>query len=928
MAEPFFVWCDTTGLGRNVFVFFRRSFRLAGDPDQDSLEATLHLFADTRYRLWVNGAIVAYGPARFLPSHPEYDTVDLRPWLKKGFNTLVVEANTFGANNFQAMPSVGGFIAWGEVQTGDGQVDLSTPGEWKMLRTDAWDQEAPAYSFAQAPAEIVDMRVVPAGVHGPAFDDRHWPAPVVVERQDAWGEPAPRSIPMLTMDLYEPEKVLVHSPLADREEVVGARVPGEKPYAGGQRVRCCFGTYIFSPCEQDVTLGAFWGPLFLNGQEIASVRHAVVANRLDYPVWLRAGWNFLYGEPEIVSTRWGILIALPGGRGLVASADRDIDCPETMVFSQAVPEDVLCAARAAGVPTEISQMPVLDVPWHKARRGEPIPLPARLSGWDTPLSRVVEQPSTVRDLCVPAGRDWVVVFDFGKQFMGHIALDVESAPGTILDVAYDERLRADGLAAMFRANPAAVDNADRFVTSGGRERIEGFRSRGARYVQLAVRNAAEPVTLHSVAVRNTLYPMAPEGRFECSDPVLNWTWSAGVETIRITMETVLNADSWRERAMYCNDTVVIYNSLATFWSDPAMIRRCLRLYARSQSPEGLLCGVVPAWWTPGTGAVHFWTALVHDYVQRTADLELLRELWPNVLLALAAPQFTPGPRGLLGDEEQVVWFDQSPTAQSQTGENGVFNAHHYGALRRAADLAGMLNDGEAAAQFRARARRFKRAFQALWDEKTGRYATTLHDGRPDPGPAPHANVLALYYDLAEGDRAQAALAYVEDYLSDEKFLGTAHLELYFHFWALEVLYKHERVELAEHVMRRTWGHMKNAGAWALWEAIWFTQQDTGQLCQGWAAAPLIAMAHRVLGVRPTPGRPQEVLIAPTAATLTYARGAVAHPAGPIEVDWRLHEGAEGRWLELAVSAPRALEVRVAPEGPLAGIPVRATVRKP
>jgi len=204
----------------------------------------------------------------------------------------------------------------------------------------------------------------------------------------------------------------------------------------------------------------------------------------------------------------------------------------------------------------------------------------------------------------------------------------------------------------------------------------------------------------------------------------------------------------------------------------------------------------------------------------------------------------------------------------------------------------------------------------------------LHDGRPDPGPAPHANVLALYYDLAEGDRAQAALAYVEDYLSDEKFLGTAHLELYFHFWALEVLYKHERVELAEHVMRRTWGHMKNAGAWALWEAIWFTQQDTGQLCQGWAAAPLIAMAHRVLGVRPTPGRPQEVLIAPTAATLTYARGAVAHPAGPIEVDWRLHEGAEGRWLELAVSAPRALEVRVAPEGPLAGIPVRATVRKP
>ncbi len=56
-------------------------------------------------------------------------------------------------------------------------------------------------------------------------------------------------------------------------------------------------------------------------------------------------------------------------------------------------------------------------------------------------------------------------------------------------------------------------------------------------------------------------------------------------------------------------------------------------------------------------------------------------------------------------------------------------------------------------------------------------------------------------------------------------------------------------------------------------------------------------------------------------------GAVAHPAGPIEADRRLHKGDEGRRLELAVRAPGELEVRAAPEGPLAGIPVRATVHK-
>ena len=32
MTQPQFVWCDATGTGRNVFVLFRRSFTLQGDP--------------------------------------------------------------------------------------------------------------------------------------------------------------------------------------------------------------------------------------------------------------------------------------------------------------------------------------------------------------------------------------------------------------------------------------------------------------------------------------------------------------------------------------------------------------------------------------------------------------------------------------------------------------------------------------------------------------------------------------------------------------------------------------------------------------------------------------------------------------------------------------------------------------------------------
>lgn len=150
MPKPLFVWCDTAGTGRNVFVLFRRSLNLAGVPSKHMRQAMLHLFADTRYRLWVNGEVVAYGPARFLPTHPEYDSVDIRPWLRRGPNAVVVEANSFGESSNDSMPSVGGFVAWGKVQTDRGAIGLGTPGEWKMCRCDAWDADAPLYSFSQA----------------------------------------------------------------------------------------------------------------------------------------------------------------------------------------------------------------------------------------------------------------------------------------------------------------------------------------------------------------------------------------------------------------------------------------------------------------------------------------------------------------------------------------------------------------------------------------------------------------------------------------------------------------------------------------------------------------------------------------------------------------------------------------------------------
>ena len=72
-----FVWKDAQGEGRQQTVLFRRSFELDNLPDK----ALFHLFADSRYHLYVNGVHVNFGPSRFYPAHPDFDSHDLARYL-------------------------------------------------------------------------------------------------------------------------------------------------------------------------------------------------------------------------------------------------------------------------------------------------------------------------------------------------------------------------------------------------------------------------------------------------------------------------------------------------------------------------------------------------------------------------------------------------------------------------------------------------------------------------------------------------------------------------------------------------------------------------------------------------------------------------------------------------------------------------------
>lgn len=74
------------------FVLFRKKFTLSQVPASESL---LHVSADTRYRLFLNGESISFGPAKSYLSQWYYDTINITPHLKSGVNVLAAKVLRF-----------------------------------------------------------------------------------------------------------------------------------------------------------------------------------------------------------------------------------------------------------------------------------------------------------------------------------------------------------------------------------------------------------------------------------------------------------------------------------------------------------------------------------------------------------------------------------------------------------------------------------------------------------------------------------------------------------------------------------------------------------------------------------------------------------------------------------------------------------------
>lgn len=155
---------------------YRKDIQLSEQPDH----FIIHISADNRYRLFVNGTAVCDGPAKGDFLHWQYETTDIAKYLKKGSNTLAAQVYNFGEyKSVSQFSRTTAFILQGD---NENEFAINTDNSWKVFQNKAChpipvDGKRVHGFYVVGPCDSIVAQDYPWGWEQPYFDDSKWVHP-------------------------------------------------------------------------------------------------------------------------------------------------------------------------------------------------------------------------------------------------------------------------------------------------------------------------------------------------------------------------------------------------------------------------------------------------------------------------------------------------------------------------------------------------------------------------------------------------------------------------------------------------------------------------------------------------------------------------------------------------------------------------------
>ncbi|MBW5449078.1 Bacterial alpha-L-rhamnosidase [Cohnella sp. CFH 77786] len=939
------IWGGTAESPRNEWRCFRGRFDCRADEAEG---VNLHISADSRYVLYVNGVYVGRGPVRSWPKEQSYDTYAIGHLLRPdGDNTVAALVMHFGVSNFYYLRGRGGLLA--EIER-NGEVLGGTGTGWKTAKHEALQANSPRMSCQQGFAEVYDARMWDDRWLEPSFDDAGWQDASVIGKAGCmpWTNLRARDIPFLTEEKRYPASIAALSRVTTPRysAVIDLRpqmIPGSVNHANPVGFTGYLATVLILQDDGDVTIG-FPGGVHADGLWVDGLpcgpwtgepperygrlrltkgEHLVL---IDVTTPSMHGWGFHLGIDGAVPFTMRSPLESGDGNGKVPfvavgpfdTREDSLDDAKSRKLRTEDPEFV----RAAGMSSAEQLLTLED--W--IRPVDPVLYTEDdvfgANVWKTSAERRAVPPA-YRNAILPVpepavisafeeGGDLELVIDLGAESSGFVGFEVEAEEGTVLDVYGVEYWRKDYVQHTF-----GLDNTIRYVCREGRQRYESPVRRGLRYLILTIRNIREPVRIQEIYFRQSTYPVTDDGSFRCSDPLLGDIWEISRHTTRLCMEDTFVDCPAYEQVFWVGDSR--NEALVNYYVFGAteIVKRCLKLVPGSGDVTPLYLDQVPsAWSSVIPNWTFFWAIACEEFASHTGDAAFAAEIWPSVRHTLTHYLRYLDESGLLNIKAWNL-LDWAPMDQPDEGIVTHQNLFLVQALRKAALLAAAAGHAEEGSLFLAAANRLKDAINRhLWDEERQAYLDCIHrDGRRSEIFSMQTQVVAYLCGAAEGERRQVLEAYLAYPPAGFVPIGSPFMSFFYY----EALKMAGQYDLMLDDIRKNYGRMIDHGATTCWEMYPNFAENranpnmlTRSHCHAWSAAPGYFLAESILGVKMEKPGWEEAIIAPQPCGLAWANGRVPLPhGGHIEVEWTVKDGR----IRIRAEAPDdvRLNVRI-PEG--------------
>ena len=523
-----------------------------------------------------------------------------------------------------------------------------------------------------------------------------------------------------------------------------------------------------------------------------------------------------------------------------------------------------------------------------------------------------------------------VVLDFGRAWMGGIALSLDIDEPVDLAIRYGEVLEDDGSVKYHLSCFNTYEDIWRLTPEASGRRLETWGIRVFRYVEVIPSKPIDDLLgrltcnvngvelggagLTAAVLASPMSSLA--GASETSDDVLNQVWELSRHTIE-AFNGNMYVDSWtRERAAYEADAWIQQRAHLALEDAPALGELTVdRLIANRTWPTEWPLYLILA---------------VHDSWLRTGSPDQARRDY-EALVGLLPERYLDGDSGLIikdpghssrMDGDLVDWPMSERDGFVFGRVNTVINALSSAAYAAMGELAGLLGrDGDADRFTRIAARMRAAIHERLWDESRGVYVDgfdpvgenpdqAVDEGRPAGcGRIDHASLHANAFVLAFAEVPAERAGRVGEYLRSRGMACSVYAAAVYLDGLFRAGLGDDAVRLlAAHKGLRSWANMLGTGGGGTMEAWDLSLKPNTTYSHPWAASPVYLIPEGVLGVRMiTPGFRRFAVI-PQMGALTSARTSLPTRAGMIEVAATRSDEGRGP----AVNGGFRLEITVPP----------------